>query len=218
MLPDVLYGFIFGGAILPWLATTAVDLYNQHRARRSAKYLSDTAYTRSVRDLRAAGLSPLLAYGSPASTPVIQPAQSKDLGHIVSSARKVDIDKVLAGSQVQLQGAQAANLGALTEKAKAETAVARTQQTFLQKHGALYDAEKQLREREFEYMGLRGPWSGVTIPGLLGSMGWQGAIGLKKGVDLGAEWGGKSLKALREWYERQLEEHPKGWFPKEEDR
>lgn len=53
------------------MATRAMDFSAQQAAinRRFQKYMSDSSYQRAVADMKKAGLNPILALGSPASTP-----------------------------------------------------------------------------------------------------------------------------------------------------
>ena len=81
-------GSVGGGM---WSASASKDAVK--RQIKAQLYMSNTAYQRSVKDLRAAGLNPILALGSPASTPGVGVSQVPDmsgaLGSVMSSAAEL---------------------------------------------------------------------------------------------------------------------------------
>jgi hypothetical protein len=95
-------------------------------ANRTSIELANTGYTRAMKDMKSAGLNPILAgrYG-PAATPNIQVPQIENtIGPAVSSAMQgarlsVDVDKIMADTGVS--EAQATNIKELTNKVIQDT-------------------------------------------------------------------------------------------------
>jgi len=118
----------WGGALSSAAQFLAADDTNdQNRAMagdqmRFQKMMSDTAHTREVKDLKKAGLNPMLSarYGG-ASTPagatatMMNPAEAADRGASNSLTRQ------LAQAQIRTQDAQAALASAEADKVRAET-------------------------------------------------------------------------------------------------
>ncbi len=150
--------------LLAWGAVlgAAVSAYGAYRARKRAEQyateMSNTAHQREVRDLRAAGLNPILsAGGRGASTPTIQPAEY---------GRSPAV-----GAQVQLASAQSAKLLAEARLIKARTPRAEVVATpwkwgqkaikWGEEHGAEFVSEHlpQARAMTRDFLDAYGPHS-----------------------------------------------------------
>lgn len=152
-------GVVGGSGLLGGLFTNSANAREARRARKTAINLANTAHQREVKDLRKAGLNPILsAGGSGAMTPTLATAQyenpAKDIGSdVLSGLQMAD-----AMSKIELQGAQSAKLNAETAKLNAE----------LPKSQAEGDVYKGLTRKGKDFFDVisdgdtyKGMWNGV---------------------------------------------------------
>lgn len=119
----------FAGAVVGGLISAVGGYLTNRQSIRSAESLSSTAYQRGVRDMRLAGLNPMLAFsqgGASTPTPRLE-NPLRELGEGVSSAAR---QAKLIKSQVQLnesasRAAEAAAVNSMTtaQKTSEETKV-----------------------------------------------------------------------------------------------
>lgn len=113
----------FGGSLI----SSAFSAFGQERANDRQEELANTAMQRRVKDLKAAGLNPMLAYMSGgAQTPPIQnvAGAAVDSGiRAYSASSSANVNK----SMMEQQAATTDNIRAQTKKTEVETAVASAQ-------------------------------------------------------------------------------------------
>lgn len=136
---------VAGNLVGGWLGMEGQESANEASAASARermnweKMMSDTAYQRGVKDLKKAGLSPMLAYSQGgASTPSGAQYEAKnELSPLASSA----------GSAVQ-KALEAGNLKAQIDKTEAETELASAQAAETQARIPTYAADIGLKESQ----------------------------------------------------------------------
>lgn len=107
------------------IGTEMTNRSNARQARANRDFqerMSNTSYQRAVKDMKTAGINPMLAAKvGGASTPAGAVAQVADYGQAYSEGRKVDLQRELNKSQVKATNEQANLYSAQAAKARAET-------------------------------------------------------------------------------------------------
>lgn len=112
----------FSPVIAAAIVQGVASWYAQRRSERFAANMSNTAHQREVRDLRAAGLNPLLSANQGASSPTA-PMDVPDFVGAAATAKKVSLAKELQSKQIGLIDVQSEVGRAQAEKLRTESQV-----------------------------------------------------------------------------------------------
>jgi len=145
-LSDDLVGLVIGdfdmfdgllGAVVSGIGGVVQNQMNQDEAQRNRDFqtqMSNTAYQRGMKDMKAAGLNPILAYQKgPASSPTGNAAVATNVGEqmvsgyntarrVEADVPKTEADTALSKSNALLSAEQIKNAVATNENIRANTA------------------------------------------------------------------------------------------------
>lgn len=88
------------------------------QAKKQMKFqaaMSNSAWSRAVRDMERAGLNPVLAAGSPASTPGGAMGQTPDIGGAITRGASTALQYKAVGTQIKKTAAEAGSAGVQKE-------------------------------------------------------------------------------------------------------